>query len=155
MEPTEDDYIASANRHHGALVYLMKEAEHYPEWVATTAFYKAVQIAEAMFAATPDLPSSHDHVGRLETLRLPRFRSILPHYKTLLAASIAARYLGGSRGVPPVRSFDAYIPPEQVVAKLIRDRLRPLEQNALPFLSDAGRPALVTLDRDADVTLPK
>ena len=73
----------------------------------------------------------------------------------MLKASLAARYLGGSRGVPAVRSFDAYLPPKQVVAKLIRDRLRPLEQNALPFLSDAGRLTLMTLDKDADVTLPK
>ena len=46
---TEADHIALANKNHDVLLYLMKDVRRFPEWVSVAAFYKAVQIVEAVF----------------------------------------------------------------------------------------------------------
>lgn len=48
--PTEADHIALANKNHDVLQHLMQDPERFPEWIVTTAFYKAVQLVEAVFA---------------------------------------------------------------------------------------------------------
>ena len=46
---TEADHIALANKNHEVLLYLLKDAARFPEWITVAAFYKAVQIVEAVF----------------------------------------------------------------------------------------------------------
>jgi hypothetical protein len=46
---TEADHIALANKNHDVLLHLLNDVERFPEWVAVAAFYKAVQIVEAVF----------------------------------------------------------------------------------------------------------
>src|SRR5437870_4728789 len=87
------DHIALANKNHDVLLHLMARPVDFPEWITTTAFYKAVQIVEAVFANAKLRPSSN-HTDRLNRLkRNPKFANLFPHYRALLSASCIARYL--------------------------------------------------------------
>lgn len=44
-------HIELASRNHRTLLYLLEKHDDPPEWVTTVAFYKAVQVVEAVFAA--------------------------------------------------------------------------------------------------------
>lgn len=65
--PQEGDHVALANRNHDTLYHLLEDPEKYSEWIATVAFYKALQVVEAMFAKTSR--SKHDHSGRHDSLK--------------------------------------------------------------------------------------
>ena len=146
----EADHIELANRNHETLLYLMKEAESHPEWVATVAFYKAVQIIEAVFDAD-SRGHSNGHDSRIDTLKCPKYRELFKAYRPLYAASLVARYLEDTSarkfeaGNPPSKrysSFADYMPAESVVHRLLKKRLNVLEQHAVQFLSEAGKTAL-------------
>lgn len=150
----EADHIELANRNHDTLLYLAKEAHVHPEWVATVAFYKAVQVVEAVFeSATGDHSNGHDN--RIDRLKHPKYAEIFKAYRPLYAASLVARYLedSSSRKIdPPVagkkpasvqyRRFTDYMPANSVVQRLLRRRLDVIEQHAAKFLSKDGSKAL-------------
>ena len=130
----------------------MQKAELHPEWIATVAFYKAVQIVEAVFAH--DLGKhSHGHDDRLETLKLGRFHHIYRHYRPLDGASRIARYLIDSRPRPRPEGkigaftcFTDYMPANRVVHRLIKKRLKPLEEHSLSHLSEQAKDALLMIE---------
>ena len=64
----EASHIALANRNHDALGALLNASDEHPEWVATIAFYKALQIVEAAFA-TAGHGHGHGHSKRLVILQ--------------------------------------------------------------------------------------
>ena len=146
----ESEHVELANRNHQALKVLLPRAAEVPEWVATVSFYKAVQIAEAVFAAQPFCRTSSDHRSRLETLKDPRLAGgeLLKQYNPLMTASMLARYLR-AEGVR--QSFRSWIPPDKIVDRLVKRRLRTFEQHAVGLLSEDGRRRLVTLDKDPEV----
>ena len=151
----ESEHIALANRNHRALVLLLPKAAEVPEWVATVSFYKAVQIAEAVFAARPFCRNSSGHKARLESLKDVRLAGgeLYKQLNPLMTASMLARYLRDEHTRQTVSSFDQFIPPGKVVRRLVKGRLRTFEQRAVGLLSEEGRAALVTLDGDPSVDL--
>ena len=154
----EADHIELANRNHETLLYLVKEAESHPEWVATVAFYKAVQIIEAIF----DVDSrghSNGHDNRINSLKCPKYRELFRAYRPLYAASLVARYLEDTSarkfepGNPPKKCysrFTDYMPADRVVHSLLKKRLDVIEQHAVQFLSDAGKASLKRIQQFLD-----
>jgi hypothetical protein len=125
----ELDHIELANRNHEALAYLLKESTRFPEWIATMAFYKAVQLVEAAFSRTGEGTTS-SHGERFQRLkRNTRFAHVFPHYRTLWQSSTIARYLVDQSSGAAYRSFSDYMSPAQVVEQLVRHRLRQIEKS--------------------------
>jgi hypothetical protein len=138
--PAELDHIALANRNHEALRILLAADPPQPEWVATVAFYKALQIIEACFANL-GIGHSSGHHGRLDVMaRDSRFDPIFKHYKALLEASEIARYLGSRFQTPGLYStFDDYMTIDDVKKSLLGKRLANVEMHSRAFLSDAAK----------------
>jgi len=68
---SEADHISLADRNHDFLVDVLREGR-FPDWAATVAFYKAVHVVEAVFAADlgRDSTSHTDREESLKTLKL-------------------------------------------------------------------------------------
>jgi hypothetical protein len=154
---SEESHIALANRNHATLLHLLPNAIEYPEWVATIAFYKAVQIVEAAFATTC-LSHSTSHHQRLLTLKGERFKPVFREYRPLISASRIARYLEDfgdvdQNGKPiwigpgAFNKFTEYMLPSEVADELVYGRLFKLEQNCLKFLTDDGRNRLLKIQK--------
>lgn len=142
---TEASHIALANRNHDALCVLLAANDEHPEWVATIAFYKALQIVEAAFA-TVGIGHGCGHSKRLEILQDKKngFTNFCKHYEALLEASEVARYLG-SRPVPPsttgdsYSSFSSYMTMADVKTVLLQKRLMNVEMHARGSLSETAK----------------
>lgn len=139
---TELDHIRLASRNHHLLAHLV-QIGGYPDWAATVAFYKAVHVVEAVFAATLGKHST-SHVDRQATLKTAAFKSLWKDYSHLAAASRVARYLE-AEDAGAFSSFADFMD-EDDVKRLIRKRLFGVEQRSLAFLSDAARAALLKID---------
>ncbi len=137
---TEADHIALANKNHAVLLHLLEDVETFPEWVAVTAFYKALQIVEAMFVCQHGR-SCHGHSARLDALKRRGYKEEHKHFRVLWAASSVARYLHDADSDKSYCSFADYMPPDRV-RKFVKTRLGGVECNAVQHLSDEGRKAL-------------
>ena len=139
---TEGDHIRLANRNHEFLLKLLQDGD-FPDWAVTVAFYKAVHVVEAVFAASMAFDST-SHSVREERLKIPRFKDIWKDYSHLLTASRIARYLSSS-GAGEFHSFADYLDLEGV-KNLVRKRLYGVEQRSLGFLTAAGKGDLQKID---------
>ena len=148
-------HVALANRNHRALKVLLPRAAEVPEWIATVGFYKAVQIAEAVFSHQPFCRNSSGHRDRLDTLKdvRPAGGELFKQYDPLMSASMLARYLRDEHTGRDVSSFEQFIPPEKVVRRSVKGRLRTFEQHAVGLLSAEGKRTLITLDKDPEIDL--
>ena len=137
--PTEAQHITAANRTHDTIAHLLSEKVRTSPWIATTAFYKALQIVEAAFCNNADQSHSSCHDEREDTLkRTPRYRKLYSHYSVLKRVSLIARYIDGAP------DFDAYMSPDDVVDKLLKHHLKQVEKAALKILSAPNE--LTTID---------
>jgi hypothetical protein len=118
----------------------MQDPERFPEWIVTTAFYKAVQVVEAVFANHGQ--HGHDHNKRLELLKTPRYAILFRDYRPLWTASSVARYLYDNDARVEYSKFSDFLPATKVIDKIVKRRLRTLEQHAVGMLSDSARSAL-------------
>jgi hypothetical protein len=143
---TEADHIALANKNHDVLIHLLKDVERFPEWVTVVAFYKAVQIIEAVFVHKYGR-CCHGHQKRLEALKVRGYEILHKHYRALWSASSVARYLYDTDG-RGYSSFPDYLPPEKVVKLIVKRRLLGLECEAVGLLSDAGKTNLERIPHD-------
>ncbi|HVA50776.1 MAG TPA: hypothetical protein VNH11_30810 [Pirellulales bacterium] len=145
---TEQEHIELANRNHDAIRALLDAQGDHPEWVATIAFYKALQIVEATFA-WKGLGHGHGHSRRLEILQDAKngYSSLCKHYEALMEASEVARYLGArsSAGAGYAR-FSDYMSMAAVRDKLLKKRLMNVEVHARRFLSDDSKKILKNYD---------
>lgn len=141
---TEADHIALANKNHAVLVHLLEDAEQFPEWVAVTAFYKALQIVEAMFVRKYGR-SCHGHSARLDNLKKRGHKEEHKHFRVLWAVSSVARYLHDADSGKSYSSFTDFMPPDRV-RKFVKTRLGGVECNAVQHLSDNGRNTLKRFD---------
>ena len=132
----------------------------HAEWVATIAFYKAVQIVEAVFANHLKL-HSQSHDSRIGELKRPVFADLFIAYRPLYAASLVARYLEDSssrkcdlnpKPKQKYNTFSQYRSPEHVLGKLVKGRLQSLEQHAIQFLSEPARECLKRIQNDPVIT---
>ena len=144
--PSESDHIALANKNQQTLEFLMTDAEKHPEWIATVSFYKALQIIEAVFARDPDVPSRSDHNTRLEELKTrQKYQPIFKHYRVLWQTSTIARYLCDTTRKRSYREFTDHIPAIEVVSKIVKKRLRTVEQLSVQFLSEQAKSTLIRI----------
>jgi hypothetical protein len=132
---TELEHIALANRNHDALCVLLAAKDKHPEWVATIAFYKALQIVEATFA-NKGIGHGHGHTKRLQLLQDKKngYAALVKHYEALIEASEVARYLGG-KTAPAFSQFSDYMSMADVKTDLLSKRLMNVETHARAFLS--------------------
>jgi len=126
------EHIALANINHATLVYLLKDYANHPEWIATVAFYKAVQIVEAVLAHKQNWHSA-DHRLRLGKVKTTMPDAVYKHLNALYGKSRIARYLQDETGAGFV-SFTSHISAEDVVKHLVGRRLVGLEQLCSPEL---------------------
>lgn len=153
--PSTSDHIALANHNHMVLKLLLAQTkdQYSGPWIATVAFYKAVQIAEAIFGVTKTHSRSHDE--RIDTIRGAKYGDLFLNFRPLYEASMVARYLIDSgpakinylEGKPPLKpraysQFDDYMPPEKA-KNLVYKRLNVFEQEAAAFFSEDERKSLV------------
>lgn len=136
----ELDHIALANKNHCAMMCLHEDKDSHPEWVATIAFYKAVHIIQAVLSNARK--SRHDHKSRHAVLK-SNYPEIWKHYRPLWAASTIARYLYDNDSKTPYTSFSDHCPSDKVFPRLVRKRLRSVEDLSLDNLSTAAKDALV------------
>lgn len=114
------EHIALANVNHATLMYLLQDHQSHPEWIATIAFYKAVQIVEAVIALRNQ--HSEDHKSRLGRVKVS-YPELFTDLNTLYGKSRIARYLHDGAS-----SFRAHMTADQVVDHLVGKRLLRLEQ---------------------------
>jgi hypothetical protein len=57
--PSEQNHLALANKNNDALLHVMSDPAKYAEWITTIAYYKAVQVVEAVLANRGQRSSSH------------------------------------------------------------------------------------------------
>lgn len=130
--PTVADHISLANKNHNALM-CVAEAGGHPEWVATIAFYKALQVVQAMLAAQNI--SCHDHRARANHLKT-RFPDIYKHYRPLWNASTIARYLHDQSSGSTFTTFTDFCPEVDVYMRVVWKRLKPVEDLVVRYLPD-------------------
>ncbi len=134
-------HISLANKNHDALSALMNCGGH-SEWLATIAFYKALQIVEAVFAINGY--HGYGHQKRLAVLQDSKrgFGSFCSHYEALLEASEIARYLGSRNSSRGYTTFDSYMTRDDVIDDLLKKRLMNVEMHARGLLSDEAKKEL-------------
>ncbi|MDP7016059.1 MAG: hypothetical protein QGG36_09685 [Pirellulaceae bacterium] len=141
----ETDHIQLANRNEAALQFLLSSnGTSHPEWIATVAFYKALQLVDAAYRNRTGR-SNHDHASRNRVVKKQPFpRALNRSYRALWAASTVARYLHDNTTDTDYSSFVDYMPDEQVVAELVQHRLHDVEQIVMQMLPEELR---VTIDQ--------
>jgi len=136
--PQVTDHIALANKNQLTLSHLLNEVDDHPEWITTVAFYKALQLVEAMFVHL-DGKNCHGHTVRNRKLRENRFRAVNKQYKSLFRASTIARYLHDNVENSGYSSFNDFLTSEEVQREIVNKRLRNLEQCVLQMLPETVR----------------
>ncbi|HUT10220.1 MAG TPA: hypothetical protein VMY42_06970 [Thermoguttaceae bacterium] len=139
---TEADHIALANKNHAVLSHLLKDFETFPEWVTVAAFYKAVQVVEAVFVKNQGR-CCHGHQKRLESLKRCGYRDLHKHYRALWGASSVARYLYDTTQDKPYSCFTDYLTADQVKKNIAEKRLHGVECCAVGLLSENCKKSLL------------
>lgn len=121
-------------------MFLIQEHSKFPEWITTIAFYKAVQIVEAICVEIRGR-GCNGHESRLRILELPPFNktSLFKHHRSLWNESSIARYLSDRTSHATYSTYSDRIPPTEVVDKIIRRRLIPLEGIAIELMGDDAK----------------
>ena len=140
--PSQIDHIHLANRNHNTLNYLLQDPENYSEWIATVSFYKAVQLVEAMFSASK--LSCNDHRQRHDKLKT-MYPRIWKHYRFLWSASCIARYLHDNTEGNKYTSFSDYIKAEDVEKRVVKKRLKPIEEMVVGTLTEDSKNVLIRI----------
>jgi hypothetical protein len=132
----EADHLALANKSHDVLELLLKEPEKHSEWIATVAFYKAVQLIDAACVKAHG-SVCHGHPQRLDRVKTsPHLGSVFPHYRFLWNAPVIARYLyEGEAPHKGYSSFTDYIAAKDVEKRIVQKRLLPIEQHVAGLLT--------------------
>lgn len=132
--PKIESHLRLANRNQAALATLISADQTHNEWIATIAFYKAVQLAEALRVKKTGRAST-DHKSRNEYIRV-HHQTLYKHLRPLYQSSLIARYLGyvDSGAKTQVDCFADYMSGD-VVGKLIQRRLIPFEDQLLQIES--------------------
>jgi hypothetical protein len=141
---TEADHISLANKNHDALLHLLPSVEQFPEWVTVIAFYKAVQIVEAVFEHRYGR-CCHGHQRRLDALKSRGHKELHRHYRVLWGASSVARYLYNTTTDESYTSFASYLSADQIRTAILKRRLAGIECEAVGLLSEDCRKQLKRL----------
>jgi hypothetical protein len=129
---TAAEHIACANRTQKTIAHLLSgdQSVHSP-WIAVTAFYKAIQLVEAVFSGDPKVRHTSSHDERDGVMRHNRrYGKIYTHFRELKSAARNARYLSNCA------DFDDYLPPNEVIDKLLKHHLHQLELSAIKLMAN-------------------
>ena len=137
--PTEQAHIEVARVNQTTLEYLLCKLVDHSPWVATVAFYKALHVAEAVFARNPEVGHCADHLTRNRTLKA-KYGGMWRHYRLLWSLSCLARYLAD--GEKEIRSFTDYMKPDDVKAVVVDSHLVGVQRAAAAYLSAESLQAL-------------
>ena len=125
--PNVTDHLRLAKRLLRTISYLSKENDQHSEWIAVTAFYRALHLSEAVLL-TNRIDHDRTHVGRDQALKRTRStENIWKHYRPLWQASCIARYLAFHDD--EYVDFSSFMDPAKVISELIEYRLRELEKS--------------------------
>jgi len=113
------EHKAKAEHHY---VFLERIPDEFPDWLATVAFYTAVELIEKLFAERGFHSRSHEDRNRNV---IKQFPSIHPAYKALYNASMNARY----------ESMEHWLTTQEVRTELIAKRLSHIRS----FVTSPGR----------------
>jgi len=131
---SERTHIAVANRTQQTIAHLLKDSDCHSPWIATTAFYKALHIVEAVFANDRSILHTANHDDRAQKLKtIRKYENITKNYLPLFRASMVARYLSTHD------SFDSYMPPAEVESKLLKHYLHQVESSSKKFLAQPDK----------------
>ena len=133
--PSQNAHLDLARRNQDLIDHLLKDIDRFPDWVTTVAFYRALHLVEAVFAADPHIKHGGDHGNRLHLLKYNRqYAAIFKAYQPLWAASVVARYLEDKESATEVSSFSKYLTVEQVKATILNHYLRRVESSVEQLL---------------------
>lgn len=107
------------------LEFLKTIGDDYPDWMATVAFYAAVEMLEALFAERGYHSTSHE--DRKRYVR-KNFQSIYQAYSALYNASLDGRYQPSNR----------WLPAAEVRSELIARRLKHIKSFCESHAKDAA-----------------
>jgi hypothetical protein len=148
-----ENHLHLSNKNHDALLHLNKEQARFPEWIAIVAFYKAVQIVDAVCHESGLTPNGHRQ--RLDFLkRRPDWQPIFKHFNALWGASCVPRYLYDTATDQPYTQFADYTSPHDVVTQLVGKRLLRIEQIALQCLKSASLKSMLQQISPTDIQPP-
>ena len=137
--PSEKAHIELANRNSVTISHLLTDKGANAEWIATVAFYRAVHIAEAIFATEGQ--HGGDHGKRHDKIK-KGFKRLWSHYRLLWSLSTLARYMKqpANMGGQEFTSFSVYLGDQDVQALVVDDLLRGVETQtrAAGYLSGAS-----------------
>jgi hypothetical protein len=128
-------------------MFLVRDHANFPEWITTIAFYKAVQIVEAVCVEVRGR-GCNGHESRLRILELPPFNKtcIFKHHRSLWNESSIARYLSDRDSHATYATYADRIPPKDIVEKIIRRRLVPLEDAAVGLMGEESKNLLTRIN---------
>ena len=126
--PTKDSHLAAAEHNRCAIEYLREKLGQFPGWIVVVAFYRAVHLVEAVFAAD-GAGHMHDHQTRNRVMKTtPRYKQLWKNFSPLWQASLVARYMEDGNGAE-CPSFVEYMPPDVVENLVLRHYLHQIEQS--------------------------
>ena len=137
--PSEQAHIKVARANQTTLEYLLHNLADHSPWVVTVAFYKALHVAEAVFAGNPEIGHRAEHRTRNRTLKV-KYGGMWRHYRRLWSLSCLARYLAD--GEREVQSFSDYMKPDEVKAVAVDLLLMGVQRAAAAYLSAESLQAL-------------
>lgn len=139
--PSKEAHLAAARANQVTIDYLCRDGENHAPWIVTVAFYKALHVIEAVFAADSKTTTFHtdDHKVRNRLLRTTRrYQQLWKMYSPLWQASLIARYLRENENAPTYEVFAAYLPRKDIDSKVLGHYLAQLEKSARRLIGEAG-----------------
>ncbi|MCI0640660.1 MAG: hypothetical protein L0Y70_16420 [Gemmataceae bacterium] len=133
--PSQAAHLELAQRNQFLINHLVKDIDHFADWVTTVAFYRALHLVEAVFAADSNIKHGGDHGNRLHLLKTNRkYLAIYKAYQPLWSASVVARYLEDKQSATEVSSFSKYLTAPEVRATILNHYLRKVESSVEQLL---------------------
>jgi hypothetical protein len=136
--PSQAAHLAAAAENQKAIDYLAQKLEDFSGWAVTVAFYKALHLVEALFAADGAGNNGHtdDHRDRNQELKTnQRYQHIWRHYNKLWQASRIARYLRENNNAPTYDVFTQYMPVPVVRNRVLHHYLVQVENSVRKLMN--------------------
>ena len=125
--PSKTEHLRAAQENVAAFWHLDAAGNAFPQGMATTVFYTAVHVVEAVFDDREGV-HSESHADRNDRLRRERtYRQIWRHFRPLYRESLIARYLADDG--PPVVYSD-HLSASGVKRTLLRHHLKQIAASA-------------------------
>lgn len=139
--PNKAAHVAAAKRNQATIDYLVASSDEHLPWIVTVAFYKALHVIEAVFAADKGSPLPHtdDHKFRNQVLKtMKRYQQLWRMYRPLWEASLIARYLRVDENAPAYTDFSQYMSRSDVEQRVLGHYLLQIEASAAKLLGDSN-----------------